>query len=956
MADMPYGQFSLRSFVFSIEDIAYEWPPSKFARLDGEDGVKGESVRTAGLARQVVVPRPFNSNAWYGCESQSAVEGSGTATDFHPNLRMLPSQAWQADWQEAVVSACMRDHLYTLYTLQKPFWIQFDDEMSHDCSVLDCVSTDRKSFATPTYPVAFYRVADPNNARHVTHSYMQVYLNGELHSWDSNPWRFDPEMGLIVFENSIAAEDVVGMKYLWRAHVVIREINFEIAAYAQGPYRGTVVFEQIPAPASVERFELNLSPEPCRTCPGMNYTDRELACVDAVGPAVVASVTRTGGAWSWTNPSNAKVSDNTRATAQCTNGSTPVYNYLYATQFNFPLLPNDEKLRKITAVSVVLEAAVTAGTAFVDTVRLTLNGQVFSVNMATGAALSVSENTYAYAFALAGEGVTYDDVLKGRIGVVVGMTSSGNSTVSVDAVSMAVCYENGIDEFPLPVPCGCSQSDKARDTEEVYSDSCTAVNAYERMASFSVPTGNYVHGVDVASLVVDSRQCPIDALADVSVRMKLKRAGSTYSSLRTKSNQPAGKVDHAIVGYLDATSDVSFGGVNDLWGKPFGAWTPAMVNSDGLEFDVQYSNDCDPSNVANWAITYVCTGQTTSSAGLVSDPIVSAWGSSPQGGWREYSRSGTPSFVLQQGIVKAVFTWIGAGTAPSSVAVAIYSQADARALDGPGLGFWDGTVDNGFGDAGTFEFSNGYKNTLSAFGSHSMVLAVVGGVAEYEVSCSAYSAKSVATSGGLQTYAGVYVSATIAPCQKPTITQFVARVHHSPVCNTGALCYRSAEVTGSWPLTLGRGEACATAVTSDAVVTGAFTLNATDFDIELLGGNSRIVGILVTGEHRRVGSASRVDLMTVKAHIGAHSGGRTGKTLAYATSTDWTAFSLGGNGDFWDYASVFAETGVSYPTALGSEVNSYFHLEVIGANVSGAYYELRNVKVTLFFADVCDGL
>jgi hypothetical protein len=974
MPDLVYGSFAPRRFQFCVEDVAYDWAPSKFMRIDGEDGVNSDSVKTLDLSRKIVTPRPVNDTPWFAYESQSAVFApTSEATDYHPNPRYLVQQAWRADWQEAYVDLCMRDHFYLLYSLQKAFWIQFDDEMSYECVAMEPISVDRRQFITPTYPIAFHRSSDAEGARQIEHAYFEVYFNGGLAKWEDNPWRFDPEIGLLIFQNAIPSDMIVSIRYLWRAYVRIRNLGFTIAALAQGPYTGFVEFEQVPTPYVVERFDTTMTRPPCRRCPDNKYSDgTEIEeCTPYVAPAVAnmseGEAEFPEGYWSWGWSDDGLVvtlanNDNLYAGAFNDDPSPSQTGYIYTEQYNFDL-PDDELNRKITRISVVVVAqrdTSDPGWVFSE-VRLLKNSQPVGSNIAAMTDLSASMRAYVFKFDLTEDdyGITYADVLNARIGVRVGFyTVTGDyNEVYVNQINMSVCYSEGTDEPPLPGDCGCNVTDKLA-TATITEQTCTSLKWLDQVNAFNIPTDHYVHGVELMSMVVGANNgCPTSTTSLIKTKLRLKQVGSTFSSWLQKDQQPIPPTDHAIIGDIDATTDKSFGGVNDLWGRPFGAWTPALINSSGLEFETNWSASCNPQLEANWSIAYVYTGTTEHSAGSPGDPTSFAWGSSPQGGLRDYSRgSGTPNYVSLGGTIKIVYTWIGGGDAPAFVQASIYSKARANAVDGPGAAYWSGTVDNGFADDTVIEYVSGHEDSRTKEGTHTVLLNVVGGVAEYTVACSAYSYKSLPTSGGLQVYAGVIVTGTVAPCTLPTKQDTLVRVHHSPVCATNALCHQLAVSSGTWNQPSFKGINCELARTSDGGQNGAYTLLMSDYVLEILKANARIVGIMISGQKRRVGSGTPSGSITFKTHIGSYSGARTGKTTAYPTTDTWSDFVLGGNGDFWDYGSVFAETGVTYPTAIGSQVNSYFTVEMIGSNVPGTFFEFRNLKVTLFFAEVCDGL
>ena len=265
------------------------------------------------------------------------------------------------------------------------------------------------------------------------------------------------------------------------------------------------------------------------------------------------------------------------------------------------------------------------------------------------------------------------------------------------------------------------------------------------------------------------------------------------------------------------------------------------------------------------------------------------------------------------------------------------------------------STDNGFGDV---EYREG--GTYIREGTHRVRVNLVAGVGAYTLYPRVLqeSIHSVWNDNYDLVFAvaSILVEPSIATDMLPEITECAVTVHHSPVCNLGLRCYQLASVTGSWNQPTKLGTDCGVAQTSDGGTSGAFSLLADAFYFGHIGANARVVGIEVKGEYRTVAGGARGDTLTLKAHIGTYDAGRAGKTLAYPISEDWTAFTAGGNGDFWDYTSTDAETGIACPTATGSSLNTLAKLEILGSNQSSVYYEFRKLKMTYHYCEVCDGL
>lgn len=793
MAELGYGDFDLRDGYIVVEDVAYDDAPDGWERSGAEDGVRGDTFATLTLTRQNVVLPARTGTAWNGYADENL---EGAAVDAYVDARYVVRQTWTLSWGEAFMGWCMRDHLMTLYTLQKAFWLAFDDEMSRECATLEAVDSERKAFVAPTYPIAFYRAGDPDGQYSQDHVYAEVRVDGEVVDWQSNPYRIDPEIGLVAFETAVAEGSLVTLKYLWRAFVRIKELRLDQKALARHVYTGAVTFEQVSAPLQVERFDDVATTEPCRDC------------------------------------------DN-------------------------------------------------------DDARL----------------------------------------------------------------------DGGDDEIePPPASCGCEVDGPPE--EAIANSTLTCVSRLDHVVCvpYEVPTDHYVHGVEVAKLEMGcTGPFHSGAVAVVGVRLMLDKAGSTYSAVLQKSAQPTGLVDHAYLNMLDSTSDYSWGGPGDCWGKPVGGWTPAMVNAYGFVVEVAW--DVDPSFAivpADWSYVKSYEGHAVGDAfGEMScgADFDDAWGSAGENTESEICCNGIGQdgqiSLVQDGYIEHNFTWVGSGDPPAFLDLDVTATALAEIGPHDPAGLITQTADNGLGDPAVEE-SGRWRVTSS--GTHRVRVPVVGGAAVYKnylhteaLQGPPYYPANEPCSGGIVTSV-----ATVADCVLPQLDELDLVVHHSSVCAHGPYCYETGSVSG-WdsPYT---GEDCDVAVSSEGSLTGAFGLVMAGFGVPALGANSKVVGVELTGEYRYSPQHTKAGYMTVKAHIGSYDAGRVGLELAYPESSAWADFSVGGNGEFWDYTATFAETGVEYPTATGSELNALFQMEILGENDSGYAVEFRNLRATVYYVDVCDGL
>lgn len=162
------------------------------------------------------------------------------------NHRKLIRQEWTIGWQNgAFMDKFMRDHLFNLYSLQRSFWIQYDDEMSRTCVRLHNVADNYRAYYTPTFPIAAYGW-DPKNNRAKKHR-RNVFVNG----LPTTAFSVDEETGTVVFDDDLTSTDKVTMNYTWRCRVRVKSFNVSPSNDMPNMYIGTVTVEQV-EPNSVD--------------------------------------------------------------------------------------------------------------------------------------------------------------------------------------------------------------------------------------------------------------------------------------------------------------------------------------------------------------------------------------------------------------------------------------------------------------------------------------------------------------------------------------------------------------------------------------------------------------------------------------------------------------------------------------------------------------------------------
>jgi hypothetical protein len=246
---IPYFDgFDLNKHVVIIDDVKYDCAPETIQYGYGDGyGVVGDTVLTAGLTRVSQVQTVSSNEGWWSVET-----GDTEPTNKLTNNSVSKKMAWNANWnQSSPMSVCMRDHLMGLSVTQRPFWIQFDEEMSREYEKLTPIDDLSLKFQLPTYPVAYHTTAS-ETADNTYNLFPYIQLYDDTNTLIEEPALINPETGLIVFTTG---RDVVYVKYLWRAFVRVKAISLDNIQWSQDIYGGTVSFEQVEADPVVDRFD-----------------------------------------------------------------------------------------------------------------------------------------------------------------------------------------------------------------------------------------------------------------------------------------------------------------------------------------------------------------------------------------------------------------------------------------------------------------------------------------------------------------------------------------------------------------------------------------------------------------------------------------------------------------------------------------------------------------------------
>ena len=253
---VPYFDgFNLSKHVIIIDDVKYDCAPETLQYGYGDGyGVVGDTVLTAALTRVSQVQTVSSDEGWWSVEPAATVP-----TNKFTSNSVSTKMAWNANWnQNSPMSVCMRDHLMGLSVTQRPFWIQFDEEMSREGEVLRPIDSTNKRFQLPTYPVAYFTTAsDTADSTYNVFPYIQLFDGDDL---IVEPFLVNKDTGLILLDTAYGELTV---KYLWRAFVRVKAISLDNIQWSRDIYGGTVSFEQVATEPVVDRFDNKYVTEDC---------------------------------------------------------------------------------------------------------------------------------------------------------------------------------------------------------------------------------------------------------------------------------------------------------------------------------------------------------------------------------------------------------------------------------------------------------------------------------------------------------------------------------------------------------------------------------------------------------------------------------------------------------------------------------------------------------------------
>ena len=168
-------------------------------------------------------------------------------------------QTWRADF--TVVGQEFVDQILALYSINKNFFIRFDDEMSRtingdyvdSMTELHNVNGDRRVYLTPTYPI---KQSGYSPLLQDVFDYHVYLFDGTDFLNIKEGFSVDKHSGTVVFQSKLLDTTRVFMAYTWRIKVRVADYNFqEISEEANTYYTGHVLFYQVEEEATdVENY------------------------------------------------------------------------------------------------------------------------------------------------------------------------------------------------------------------------------------------------------------------------------------------------------------------------------------------------------------------------------------------------------------------------------------------------------------------------------------------------------------------------------------------------------------------------------------------------------------------------------------------------------------------------------------------------------------------------------
>lgn len=204
------------------------------------DGVKyphlPETFRNAGEA--IKAHRPLvNGQVIVADRSVKVAED-----EIRFNSRKIATQVFIVSWNAAPYY--MLDHLKSLWSNQKAFFIQYDAEQSFEYIRCHNVSGDQRMFFTPTYPIAPFQYTPVATT---SHSSNVIIDDGITPIALTGDFTINNELGAILLGQALTDGNKVYAKYTWRCPVMIGELSYSpVDQVAKQFYDISLSFLQVP--------------------------------------------------------------------------------------------------------------------------------------------------------------------------------------------------------------------------------------------------------------------------------------------------------------------------------------------------------------------------------------------------------------------------------------------------------------------------------------------------------------------------------------------------------------------------------------------------------------------------------------------------------------------------------------------------------------------------------------
>lgn len=213
---------------FIVDGIQYPCIPSSMSR---QSGVRVQTrLPISRRQRQWHLPLRYDANNPF----------AASGFEYNHEKNGVYALGWEEDGH---MDAELYDHLMTLFTSRKAFWLVFDDHMSRECGTLFSINDTRTVFiaaTNPTYPTTF-----PN---HITADWDDmITIDGVPLSSTAITVDVDIDAGVFTFSEPISTWSKIKVSYVWACPVVILDFKVQVMDQAYFTYVGSMTVKRIPS-------------------------------------------------------------------------------------------------------------------------------------------------------------------------------------------------------------------------------------------------------------------------------------------------------------------------------------------------------------------------------------------------------------------------------------------------------------------------------------------------------------------------------------------------------------------------------------------------------------------------------------------------------------------------------------------------------------------------------------